>query len=224
MNLQEKVSISRGILEKVLNISRPDQVFVAWTGGKDSTVALYLWSWFLEEKNFTGKPGSVTIDTGLKFPEVTAFREKVGRDWDIDQNVFRPDLDLQSYPVAQDKVRCCHDLKIIPLKKAVAELEVKCLLSGIRSDEHLSRADRDIFETRIDPDYQQVNPLLHWTEMDIWSFTIQHNLPHCELYTRGYTSLGCKPCTVRTTGAGERSGRVREKEDSLGMLRSLGYF
>ena len=224
MNLQEKVSLTNEIFERALSIAPLKQTYVAWTGGKDSTVTLYLWAHFLEEKGYKDKPGAINLDTGLKFPEIIEFRDNIARRWDIDLLVISPDFAIADYPVAQDKVDCCRDLKIAPLKQTIIEKKIKVLITGIRNDEHPDRSNRDQAEEKSDPAYWQVNPILHWTEMDIWSFTIQKNMPYCKLYEQGYTSLGCMPCTGKATGNEERSGRAGEKEENLDILRGLGYF
>ncbi len=224
MNLQKKVELTRGIFEQVLSFADQKHVYVAWTGGKDSTVTLYLWAHYLEEKGFNIKPCAISLDTGLKFPEIIRFRDDMAELWDIDLHVVRPDMEITDYPVANDKIRCCSDLKVAPLKQAVADLNIRALITGIRNDEHPDRSGRNYTEEKQAPFYRQINPILHWTEMDIWSFTVQQGLPYCNLYDQGYTSLGCMPCTSKPAGSGERSGRNREKEESLDVLRSLGYF
>ncbi|WP_028574521.1 phosphoadenosine phosphosulfate reductase family protein [Desulfonatronovibrio hydrogenovorans] len=223
MDLQEKINLTKGIFERALSSSDPENIYVAWTGGKDSTVVLSLWTHFLEENGVDDKPKAINLDTGLKFPEIIRFRDEIALRWDIELNIVVPDLEISEYPVAKDKINCCRDLKVTPLKQAITELKVDTLLSGIRSDEHPSRSTRDQIEQKQSPDYVQINPILHWTEMDIWSFIVQKNLPYCTLYNHGYSSLGCMPCTCRSTGQ-ERSGRAGDKEESLDLLRSMGYF
>ena len=80
-------------------------------------------------------------------------------------------------------------------------------------------------EARHDPDYFQANPILAWTEMDVWAQTMAAGLPYCELYNQGYRSLGCMPCTAKSRpGQDERSGRDQDKESRMASLRALGYF
>ena len=224
MNLFEKIKATKEIFKQIVSVSDPGYVFVAWTGGKDSTVTLRLWKQFLEEKRYNGKLRAINLDTGLKFPEITKFRDALAADWAIDLHAVSPDIEIKNYPIAEDKVKCCNDLKISPLRKSIQVLKVNALVTGIRRDENPSRIKREFIETKHNPSYIQANPILHWTEMDIWSFIIQENMPYCELYDQGYTSLGCMPCTTRPSGQGERSGRDRDKENSLDKLRSLGYF
>ncbi len=224
MNLEQKIDLTNSVLEKALSLTENRHIYVAWTGGKDSTVILYLWIKFLKKKSYTSRPEAVNLDTGHKFPEIIRFRDELASSWDIKVHVIRPDKDRDSYPVARDRIMCCTDLKIKPLKRAVRELKIKALITGIRNDEHPDRRSRKQVEEKSDPFYYQINPILHWTEMDIWAFTVQYGLPYCVLYDHGYTSLGCVPCTRKPVSQGERSGRDSTKEENLDVLRSLGYF
>ncbi|SDN71494.1 phosphoadenylylsulfate reductase (thioredoxin) [Desulfonauticus submarinus] len=199
-------------------------IFVAWTGGKDSTVALFLWKRFLEQKNPNEKVKALNIDTGLKFPEIIEFRDKWAKEWNIDLLIVRPKVNLLHYDIAKDKVKCCRDLKILPLQEAIKEKQIEVLITGIRGDEHPDREKRQCFEKRNSPSYMQLNPLLEWKEIDIWTFTYKEKLPYCSLYDKGYRSLGCMPCTSLTFDSEERSGRDKEKESKLSILTSLGYF
>lgn len=202
----------------------PVRARVAFTGGKDSTVALWLWRETLARRGLS--PKALSLDTGFKFPEVVARRDSVAEAWGVDLHVARPTVDLENYPVARDKTACCEELKVRPLLAAIKELGVDLLITGIRGDEHVSRAGRQVLETLDDPPHQRAHPLLSWTEMDVWGLIHDQGLPYCELYDQGYRSLGCAPCTRPAVGSdtGERSGRDRDKEARLAELRSLGYF
>ena len=91
----------------------------------------------------------------------------------------------------------------------------------------------------------RIHPILHWTELDVWKYTKEKNLPINPLYFskngKRYRSLGCLPCTapiesaasnvdeiieeLKTTKIPERAGRSqdKEKEDTMRKLRALGY-
>lgn len=221
--LEEKAEHSRQLLSQILEDFGPGAIRVAWTGGKDSTVALHLWRGMLQERGL-GPARAINLDTGCKFPEVMAFRDRLARQWGVDLHIARPGVELSSYPLARDKVSCCRDLKIFPLARAVRELDVACLITGIRRDEHPSRASRQEREQQDDPAHLRVNPLLDWTEMDVWAWITGRCIPFCELYGRGYRSLGCVPCTALPDGTAERSGRDAGKDENLGLLTSMGYF
>ncbi|MDP3428487.1 MAG: phosphoadenosine phosphosulfate reductase family protein [Humidesulfovibrio sp.] len=241
--LTDKLARSNTVLAAVLADLAPARVAVAYTGGKDSGVALYLWKEALSRAaagplQVSSALNAISIDTGVKFPQVMALRDRVCADWNVALTIARPrfglpEADLSTYPVAQDKVSCCRDLKISPLCLALADTGTAALLTGIRRDEHPSRAGRQYAELRAAtqdetggcPEHWQVNPILDWTEMDIWALITGQGLPFCELYLEGYRSLGCMPCT-KPAGADsdERAGRDPDKERQLEILKGLGYF
>lgn len=222
MTLYDKVARAKDLLEEAALEFGPESVAVAWTGGKDSTIVLHLWRQVMAGMGLS-HIRALNLDTGFKFLEVMDFRDHLTVEWDIDLTIARPAVDLDCYPVAQDKVACCAVLKVEPLARAVAEMGIEALLTGIRRDEHPDR-DRPWRERREKPECLMVHPLLDFTEVDVWAYIMQEQLPYCPLYAEGYRSLGCVPCTVRSQDGAERAGRNAEKEASLETLRSLGYF
>jgi len=223
-SLEEKLALSKRYFDDICQEFNPGLILVAWTGGKDSTLVLWLWKLYLETISDNQlAPKALTVDTGLKFEEMLDFRGRIQQEWSIELFIARPDVDLETYPIATDPIQCCTDLKIRPLKDKIRQLGGQVLLSGVRADEHPSRHQRFWKEQRQDPDYLQVNPILYWTEMDVWSFHLSRDIPYCPLYDQGYRSLGCRPCTNPSSGD-ERSGRNEDKERYLNLLSSLGYF
>jgi phosphoadenosine phosphosulfate reductase len=220
MILDHKVRLARERMADALALFG-GRTAVGWTGGKDSTVVLALWRGVLREAGATDAPFAVNLDTGCKFPEVLAFRDRLARDWGVEVSVVRPEVDLARYPLAVDPVQCCGDLKIRPLNEAMARLKIPALLTGVRADENPDRAHRPWFEDH--GGHVRILPILEWTELDVWTFLVREGIPWCPLYDHGYRSLGCVPCTSRS-GRGERSGRDAAKEERMAQLRSLGYF
>jgi len=69
----------------------------------------------------------------------------------------------------------------------------------------------DIRKVEIDHDHGAIvklNPLAEWTEDEVWDYVREREVPYHPLYDRGYTSIGCAPCT-RAIAPGEaaRAGR-----------------
>ncbi|MFQ5951092.1 MAG: phosphoadenosine phosphosulfate reductase family protein, partial [Candidatus Geothermarchaeales archaeon] len=107
-------------------------------------------------------------------------------------------------------------------------------ISGIRWDENPSRAAEVFLSPREDPPHVRVHPILPWTERDVWTYTLEHDLPIHPLYDRGYRSFDgvqdSEPIEDRPAweqnleGSVERAGRAQDKEEMMRRLRDLGYF
>ncbi len=219
--LDSKAGFSMEIIKEAFNRFGKD-AGVGFTGGKDSTVLLYL-----VKKAFGGKiPFRViNIDTSADFKEIREFIDKIKILWDFDLIVRQNTEKLRIIKIAENKEECCLNLKTEPLKKLIAELKLNALLTGVRRDEDAARANETYFSARNDPGHFRVHPLLHFSEKDVWDLIKSENIPYCGLYNEGYRSLDCKPCTEKTEkGEGERSGRSKEKEALMERLRDLGYF
>lgn len=48
-----------------------------------------------------------------------------------------------------------------------------------------------------------LNPIVDWTDEDVWEFIKIYNVPYCELYDKGYKRLGCIGCPMSTTAEAE---------------------
>ncbi|MBG0789031.1 MAG: phosphoadenosine phosphosulfate reductase family protein [Desulfovibrionaceae bacterium] len=222
--LDDAVARTEAVLTDLIGRADPRRIYVAWTGGKDSTLVLFAWKTLLDHHGLD-PVRAINLDTGCKFPEVLAFRDSLADEWGVDLRVARPAVSPEGYPLAVDPLACCRDLKVEPLKAAIRAAGATHLLSGIRRDEHPDRAGREVLEPRTDPDYTLVNPILHLTETDVWALHARFGLPRCGLYDLGYRSLGCMPCTrLPNKGESERAGRSSDKEAVLSTLTGLGYF
>lgn len=41
-----------------------------------------------------------------------------------------------------------------------------------------------------------LNPIIDWTDDEVWEFIREYNVPYCKLYDEGYTRLGCIGCPM----------------------------
>lgn len=46
-----------------------------------------------------------------------------------------------------------------------------------------------------------LNPIINWTDADVWEFIKTYNVPYCKLYDEGFARLGCIGCPM---GGGKR--------------------
>lgn len=115
-----------------------------------------------------------------------------------------PNLFLRSVPA---RILCCQVRKIEPLQRALSGL--LGWVTGLRRDQWASRAN--LRKLEIDHDHGgllKLNPLADWSAEEVLDYNRSHDVPEHPLSARGYTSIGCAPCT-RPTVAGEdpRAGR-----------------
>jgi phosphoadenosine phosphosulfate reductase len=101
---------------------------------------------------------------------------------------------------------CCHVRKVEPLKRALAGK--KAWITGLRREQAPTRKDLSDSEFDKDNGLQKFNPLIDWTEQDVWDYVKQFNVPYNKLHDKGFPSIGCAPCT-RAIKPGEdlRAGR-----------------
>jgi phosphoadenosine phosphosulfate reductase len=106
-----------------------------------------------------------------------------------------------------DRHECCQIRKVEPLLRALKGQ--KAWITGLRREQNVTREDLAYIEKDDAHDgIFKINPLLEWDDQDLRTYIKDNNLPYSSLYDRGYTSIGCAPCT-RATAPGEhpRAGR-----------------
>ena len=102
---------------------------------------------------------------------------------------------------------CCAIRKVEPLGRALAGLSG--WVTGMRREQSITRSDLQAIELDVlNGGILKINPLLEWTEEQLNAYTQEKGLPVNRLYSQGYRSIGCAPCT-RAVKEGEdaRAGR-----------------
>jgi phosphoadenosine phosphosulfate reductase len=102
---------------------------------------------------------------------------------------------------------CCAIRKVEPLSRALQGLSG--WVTGMRRDQGSTRGDlRPIECDELNGGILKINPLIDWSEEELLLYTKEHRLPTNRLYSEGYRSIGCAPCT-RAVEPGEdaRAGR-----------------
>jgi sulfate adenylyltransferase subunit 2 len=173
--------------------------------GKDSGVLLHL-----AQKAFA--PGRIPfpllhVDTTWKFKEMYAFREQITAQYDLDLLIHRnPDgVAMGINPFIHGSSKHTDIMKTVGLKQALSKYGFDAAFGGARRDEEKSRAKERVYSFRDrnhrwDPKNQRpelwsiyngaindgesirVFPLSNWTELDIWVYILQENIPMVPLY------------------------------------------
>ncbi len=167
------------------------------------------------------------LDTGYQFAETLQVRDKIADRYGIEVELVRPDTTVEEYEsrhggplYGTQPDQCCHDRKIVPLRRAVAGYDA--WISSIRADQSSHRARADVVGWDAKFGLVKINPLLRWTHRDVWAFVVTNNVPYNPLHDQGYPSIGCWPCTraVRP-GDDERAGRWAGQAKTECGLHSL---
>jgi len=198
--------------------SRLDRVAMLWSLGKDSNVMV----WLAKKAFFGHVPFPVLhVDTGRKFPEMYAFRDRYAREWNLDLIVGDcppiEETDPSLPPAARAAAR-----KTAGLNRLIEARGYTGIIAGIRRDEEGTRAKERVFSPRgagnvwdvrgQPPEFWdqfrtdappgthiRVHPLLHWTEIDVWRYSAREGIPMVDLYFardgQRYRSLGDRDIT-----------------------------
>ena len=101
---------------------------------------------------------------------------------------------------------CCALRKVEPLERALAGYDAWA--AGIRRGETAARAN--VREVDYDAGRGKVKlaPLARWTDADVAAYIERYDVPVNELFSQGYGSIGCWPCTRKVRpGEDPRAGR-----------------
>jgi phosphoadenosine phosphosulfate reductase len=137
----------------------------------------------------------VTIDTGVLFDETLAT-------WRAFEERFGVEVEVQDARGEWTAERCCGEAKVAALERALEGAEG--WVTGIRREQSPTRAGAQPVERDERRGIWKYNPLVDWTERDVWRRIHERGLPYHPLHDAGYASIGCAPCTQPGTG---RDGR-----------------
>jgi len=208
----EKENIATLIIESGLKNSK--NPCVCFSGGKGSLVLLHL----IKLQGSRALP-VIHIDTGVEFPEVNIYIQKMKKLWKLNLVVGNPGGKIPD--ISENPQYCCEKLKCKPLLKIVQHNEIDCIFLGNSSD------NRETFsKVMIDhPDIKAkiIQPLVGFNNIDIWNYIRAQNLPYCSLYNKGYEKIDCKPCSLINSTLQRSNSEGTEEEIIKEKLRKLGY-
>jgi phosphoadenosine phosphosulfate reductase len=148
------------------------------------------------------------LDTVHHFDETYRYRDRIAAAWNLNLITLRatapsPGLWRES---TQD---CCGRHKVEPLFAALRNYDT--WFTGLRREQSASRAglqEVEPFGVGDGVTLRKISPLARWSTADVWHYARAHDIPLLPLYDRGYTSIGCEPCTsLPLDESNERSGR-----------------
>jgi len=181
------------------SLGAEDQVLTEMIAGIDRTTKIF------------------TLDTGRMFPESYELIERTNARFKINIQVYFPERERVEkmvndkginlfYESVENRKLCCHIRKIEPLKRALQGLDV--WISGLRRSQSVTRTDLNLVEWDESNNLIKLNPLIDWSEEQVWDYIKRKNIPYNPLHNQNFPSIGCQPCT-RAVESGEdvRAGR-----------------
>jgi thioredoxin-dependent adenylylsulfate APS reductase len=156
-----------------------------------------------------------TLDTGRLPEETYEIMETVRDRYGISVETVAPAReDLEQMVAANGpnlfyrsqelRALCCEVRKVRPLQRKLQEL--KAWATGLRREQSEERAGvrkAEEVDGRL-----RLSPLADWTAEQVDRYIQENGVPVHPLYARGYTSIGCAPCTRAVApGEDQRAGR-----------------
>jgi phosphoadenosine phosphosulfate reductase len=158
-----------------------------------------------------------TLDTGKLFEECEKLHKETEKFFKISIKRYLPkknDIEELEKELGDWGMRdslknrhlCCHIRKVEPLERALKNKSA--WITGLRAAQSITRNELQILEYDEKFGIFKINPLAFWSEGDVFDYIKKYDLPINSLYSKGFKSIGCKPCT-RAVNEGEdaRAGR-----------------
>lgn len=216
MKLDELIEKSESLpaetlIKEAYNIFKPD-IIATSSFGANSGVLIHL----IAKTNLPIK--IVYINTGFLFKETLDYIETL-------KNLYR-NVEFVEISASQSKEDflkeqgedvfiknpdlCCKLRKEEPLANYFKENKIRAWFAGIRRDQTEFRQRLKKVEITKKGLYK-INLILDWTSKDVHNYMVENHIPFHPLYEKGYTSIGCEPCTDLPDLSDERSGRWKGK-------------
>jgi thioredoxin-dependent adenylylsulfate APS reductase len=156
-----------------------------------------------------------TLDTGRLPEETCRMMEAVRERYGVTVETVSPDREELErmvtahgpnlfYRSPELRQQCCAIRKVRPLQRKLGEF--RAWATGMRREQSETRAAvRKVEEV---DGRLRLCPLADWSAPQVEEYISRNGVPVHPLYQRGYTSIGCAPCTRAVApGESERAGR-----------------
>lgn len=159
------------------------------------------------------------LDTAHHFAETLAYRDELAAMWKLNLVTLRASEPRVGLWELDSTEACCKRHKVEPLFSALERYDV--WFTALRRDQSPSRAalqEIEPFSLPTGKTIRRVSPLAAWTAKDVWEYARKNDIPLLPLYDRGFTSIGCEPCTTLPLDpSNPRSGRWQGQKLECGI-------
>jgi len=165
------------------------------------------------------------LDTGYHFAETYEYRDRMTQEWSLNLVNVLPEKTIEQQEsefgilYREQPTNCCQLRKVEPLMRSLEPFDI--WFTGLRREQSPTRKNLKKVEQHRLPSGKtllKVSPLADWTWAQVWEYTGKHGLTYLPQYDRGYSSIGCEPCTaIPDDPANPRSGRWSGKKLECGI-------
>jgi len=169
------VGNSTEIINHIFQIYDVNQIGISFNGGKDNTVMLNLINSCV---NVCNVKCFYFRTSNNQFDEIEEFILKSREKYNLDLITYNGTIKDCLYKIKQEYP------------------DIKIIFMGTRQTD-LSRKLEFIESTTSGwPEFTLINPIKDWKYSDVWNYLISGNIDYCDLYNKGYTSIGDKNNTM----------------------------
>jgi len=139
----------------------------------------------------------VLLDTGYLFPETYRFADELTARLKLNLKVYRalesPAWQEARYGREWEKgveglERYNQRNKVEPMQRALRELGARAWITGLRRQQSRTRANEGVL--RFQHGTVKIQPIIDWTDRDVFQYLKKHDLPYHPLWEQGYLSIG----------------------------------
>lgn len=166
----------------------------------------------------------ILVDTGYLFPETYRFVDELTERLSLNLKIYRPRIGVawmearfgRLWEQGIEGINHYNRLrKIEPMQRALAELDARTWIAGLRRSQTQARAGVEFLELR--EGRWKLHPLADWSDRDVGNYLSRHDLPYHPLWNEGYVSIG----DIHTTRRWE-PGMRDEDTRFFGIKRECG--
>ena len=209
--LEEKIfSLNTSKLIKYVLDNYKNVAFSSSLGAEDQVLTDMIFKVNKNSRVFTLDTGRLHSET-YKVMDATNIKygvklEVIFPKYENVENLYKTQGVNGHFESIENRKNCCNIRKIEPLKRALKDVEI--WITGLRASQSITRIDMPLVEYDALFDVIKVNPLIKWSETDVWDYIKENRVPYNKLHNKGFPSFGCAPCT-RAIKEGEdvRAGR-----------------
>jgi phosphoadenosine phosphosulfate reductase len=174
-----------------------EKMAVAFSGGKDSLVALHL-----ALKTLGPEVKVIYNNTGVEFPDTIEYLNSLSKQWNLKLLIAKPArpffsaLKESGWATHEDRW-CCKIYKDAPANETMDANGIIAEITGTTRTESIYR--RSLLPFKLpnkEPLILRIHPIYDWNQWEVWRYIETEKLPYNPLYDKGYQRIGCWCCPL----------------------------